>query len=122
MDFESVADELFAGPREEFTTVRDQRARQARPDRELAKRIAGRLSAALTPGASEDWLTAATVPVKKPAKAAPPKPKPAEPKPAKPKLDEARKAAKEAASERDQAERALAKAEQGLEKASAATA
>lgn len=42
MDFESVADELFAGAREEFTTLRDQRAREARPDAELAKKI-GRL-------------------------------------------------------------------------------
>ncbi|HET6505016.1 MAG TPA: hypothetical protein VFG87_30060 [Amycolatopsis sp.] len=40
MDFESVADELFAAPREEFTALRDRRVRQARPDRELARNIA----------------------------------------------------------------------------------
>lgn len=40
MDFESVADELFTASREQFTALRDERARQARPDRGLAKRIA----------------------------------------------------------------------------------
>ncbi|MFD2421231.1 hypothetical protein [Amycolatopsis pigmentata] len=41
MDFESVADELFSAPRERFTALRDERARQARPDRALAKKISG---------------------------------------------------------------------------------
>lgn len=41
MEFEDVADELFAARREEFTALRDERAKQARPDRELARRIGG---------------------------------------------------------------------------------
>ncbi|GAB2989883.1 hypothetical protein LWP59_07675 [Amycolatopsis acidiphila] len=41
MDFESVADELFAAKREDFTALRDERAKQARPDRAVADRIAG---------------------------------------------------------------------------------
>ncbi|WAL64296.1 hypothetical protein ORV05_25435 [Amycolatopsis cynarae] len=41
MDFESVSDELYAARREEFTALREERARQARGDRQLAKRIAG---------------------------------------------------------------------------------
>jgi chromosome segregation ATPase len=40
MDFEAVADELFAAKREDFTALRDERAKQARPDRALADRIA----------------------------------------------------------------------------------
>jgi hypothetical protein len=39
VDFESVAEELFSAPRERFTALRDERARQARPDRALAKKI-----------------------------------------------------------------------------------
>lgn len=39
MEFEDVADELFAVRREDFTALRDERAKQARPDRELARRI-----------------------------------------------------------------------------------
>lgn len=44
MDLDTVADELYALPRDEFTSARDERARQARADgdRELAGRI-GRL-------------------------------------------------------------------------------
>lgn len=41
MDFEAVADELFAVKREDFTALRDDRAKQARPDRALADRITG---------------------------------------------------------------------------------
>lgn len=41
MDFEAVADELFAAKREDFTALRDERAKQARPDRGQADRIAG---------------------------------------------------------------------------------
>ncbi|WP_243770206.1 hypothetical protein [Amycolatopsis acidicola] len=41
MEFEAVSDELFGAKREEFTALRDERAKQARPDRELADRIAG---------------------------------------------------------------------------------
>ncbi|TVT19083.1 hypothetical protein FNH05_35220, partial [Amycolatopsis rhizosphaerae] len=41
MDFESVSDELYAARREEFTALREERARQARGDRQLVKRIAG---------------------------------------------------------------------------------
>jgi hypothetical protein len=41
MDFEVVSDELFAAKREDFTALRDERAKQARPDRALADRIAG---------------------------------------------------------------------------------
>lgn len=41
VDFESVAEELFSAPRDRFTALRDEQARQARPDRELAKKISG---------------------------------------------------------------------------------
>ncbi|HVV09800.1 hypothetical protein [Amycolatopsis sp.] len=41
MEFEAVSDELFGAKREEFTALRDERAKQARPDRALADRIAG---------------------------------------------------------------------------------
>ncbi|MBB2936040.1 type IV secretory pathway VirB10-like protein [Amycolatopsis bartoniae] len=41
MDFEVVSDELFAAKREDFTALRDERVKQARPDRALADRIAG---------------------------------------------------------------------------------
>lgn len=41
MDFEVVSDELFAAKREDFTALRDERAKQARPDRALADRISG---------------------------------------------------------------------------------
>lgn len=43
MDFDSVADELYAGPREEFTTTRNTRAGEAKAagDRELANEIKG---------------------------------------------------------------------------------
>lgn len=39
MRFDEVADELFAARREDFTELRDERAKQARPDRSLARRI-----------------------------------------------------------------------------------
>ncbi|TNC20324.1 hypothetical protein [Amycolatopsis alkalitolerans] len=41
MDFEVVSDELYAAKREDFTALRDERAKQARPDRALVDRIAG---------------------------------------------------------------------------------
>ncbi|WP_246243807.1 hypothetical protein [Amycolatopsis pithecellobii] len=41
MDFEVVSDELYAAKREDFTALRDERAKQARPDRVLVDRIAG---------------------------------------------------------------------------------
>lgn len=41
MDFELVSDELFAAKREDFTALRDERAKQARPDRAVADRISG---------------------------------------------------------------------------------
>jgi hypothetical protein len=40
MDFEAVSAELFGAPREEFTALRDERARQAQADRRLMDRIA----------------------------------------------------------------------------------
>lgn len=41
MDFDAVAEQLFSAPRERFTSLRDEEARQARPDRALAKKISG---------------------------------------------------------------------------------
>jgi len=41
MDLDSVSDELYAAKREEFTALRDERAKQARPDRQLVDSIAG---------------------------------------------------------------------------------
>jgi hypothetical protein len=40
MEFAAVSEELFAAKREEFTALRDERAKQARADRRLANRIA----------------------------------------------------------------------------------
>ncbi|WP_236794164.1 hypothetical protein [Amycolatopsis sp. GM8] len=40
MDFEVVSDELYAAKREDFTVLRDERAKQARPDRALVDRLA----------------------------------------------------------------------------------
>lgn len=40
MDLDSVSDELYAAKREEFTALRDERAKQARPDRQLGRKIA----------------------------------------------------------------------------------
>jgi hypothetical protein len=230
MDFEAVVEELFAAKREEFTALRDERAKQARPDRSLAGEItklrkptvaawlvnqvsraypeeidrlaelgeslrtahhrlagaelrtlsrqrheliemlnkraqwlarkagypfgdatgrqigetfeaavsdalaveavrAARLSAALTPGAPEEWLTAAIMPVKRtPAtaaakkKTAPPPVVDREQERRRAAREKARKEAENAAKAQDEAEQALSEAERAAEEATTAAA
>jgi hypothetical protein len=234
MDFEAVVEELFAAKREEFTVLRDEHAKQARPDRPLAdeitklrkptvaawlvnqvsraypeeidrlaelgeslrkahQRLAGaelrtlsrqrhelidmlakraqwlarkagypfsdatgrqigetfeaavsdpqaldavrvaRLSAALTPGAPEQWLTAAIMPVKSPPKAAAKKKPAVKEKTPPSKVDreqerrraareKARKEAEDSAKAQDEAEQALSEAERAADEAATTVA